>query len=110
MRILYFHQHFTTPQGSGGTRSYEFAQALIKRGHSVTMVCGQMNRANLNLPYDSKNGWSRGLIDGIDVIALPLGYSNHDSISRRLITFFRYALKSIKIALDFEYEIGRAHV
>jgi len=105
VRILYFHQHFTTPQGSGGTRSYEFAQALIKRGHSVTMVCGQMNRANLNLPYDSKNGWSRGLIDGIDVIALPLGYSNHDSISRRLITFFRYALKSIKIALDFEYDL-----
>ena len=105
MKILYFHQHFTTPKGSGGTRSYEFAQALIKRGHEVTMICGQMDRDSLNLPYDSRKGWSRGVIDGIDVIALPLRYSNHDGITRRLITFFKYAFKSIKIALDFEYDI-----
>jgi len=105
VRILYFHQHFTTPKGSGGTRSYEFAQALIKRGHQVTMVCGQMDRDSLNLPFDEKRGWSRGLIDGIDVIALPLSYSNHDGIGRRLITFFKYAVKSIKIALDFEYDV-----
>lgn len=105
MRILYFHQHFTTPQGSGGTRSYEFAQALIKRGHQVTMVCGQMDRDSLHLPFDEKRGWTRGSIDGIDVIALPLRYSNHDGIGRRLITFFKYAVKSIKIALDFEYDV-----
>ena len=105
MKTLYFHQHFTTPKGSGGTRSYEFAQALIKRGHQVTIVCGQMDRDALNLPYDSNFGWSRGLIDGIDVIALPLKYSNHDGVGRRLITFFKYAVKSIKIALDFEYDL-----
>jgi len=105
VRILYFHQHFTTPQGSGGTRSYEFAQALIKRGHQVTMICGQMDRDSLNLPFDEKRGWSRGLINGIDVIALPLSYSNHDGIGLRLITFFKYALKSIRIALDFEYDL-----
>jgi glycosyltransferase involved in cell wall biosynthesis len=105
VRILYFHQHFTTPQGSGGTRSYEFAQALIKRGHQVTIICGQMDRDSLNLPFDEKRGWSRGLINGIDVIALPLRYSNHDSVGRRLITFFKYAFKSIRIALDFEYDV-----
>ena len=105
MRILYFHQHFTTPKGSGGTRSYEFAQALIARGHQVTMICGQMDRDSLKLPFDEKSGWSRGLIDGIDVIALPLRYSNHDGVGRRLITFFKYAIKSIKIALDFEYDL-----
>jgi glycosyltransferase involved in cell wall biosynthesis len=105
VKILYFHQHFTTPKGSSGTRSYEFAQVLIRRGHQVTMVCGQMDRDSLNLPFDEKRGWSRGLIDGIDVIALPLSYSNHDGIGRRLITFFKYALKSIKIALDFEYDV-----
>ena len=105
MKILYFHQHFTTPRGSSGTRSYEFAQALIKRGHEVTIICGQMDRDSLNLPFDRKNNWARGMIDGIDVIALPLRYSNHDGITRRLITFFKYAFKSIKIALDFESDI-----
>ena len=105
MKILYFHQHFTTPKGSGGTRSYEFAQALIKRGHEVTIICGQMDRDSLDLPFSEKNGWARGQIDGIDVIALPLRYSNHDGIGRRLITFFKYAIKSIKIALDFDYDV-----
>jgi glycosyltransferase involved in cell wall biosynthesis len=69
------------------------------------MVCGQMDRDSLNLPFDEKRGWSRGSIDGIDVIALPLRYSNHDGIGRRLITFFKYAVKSIKIALDLEYDL-----
>ena len=41
MRILYFHQHFTTPDVGGGTRSYEFSKKLIEKGHNVTMVCGK---------------------------------------------------------------------
>ena len=40
MRILYIHQHFCTPQGAGGTRSYEFARRWVARGHSVRVLCG----------------------------------------------------------------------
>lgn len=40
MRILYLHQHFTTPRGSGGIRSFEMAQRCISQGIDVTMVCG----------------------------------------------------------------------
>jgi glycosyltransferase involved in cell wall biosynthesis len=69
------------------------------------MICGQMDRDSLNLPFDKKAGWSRGNINGIDVIALPLNYSNHDSIRKRLVTFFKYAFKSIKITLDFDYDL-----
>ena len=36
MNILYIHQHFTTPEEGGGTRSYEFARYLVKKGHAVT--------------------------------------------------------------------------
>ncbi|MEJ7715798.1 MAG: hypothetical protein WKF40_08920 [Thermoleophilaceae bacterium] len=38
MRILYLHQFFTTREGTGGTRSYEFARHLAGAGHDVTMV------------------------------------------------------------------------
>jgi glycosyltransferase involved in cell wall biosynthesis len=69
------------------------------------MICGQMDRDSLNLPFDKKAGWFRGNINGIDVIALPLNYSNHDGIGKRLITFFKYAFKSIKIALNFDYDL-----
>ncbi|MFN5654837.1 MAG: glycosyltransferase WbuB, partial [Verrucomicrobiota bacterium] len=49
MRLLYFHQHFATPRGASGTRSYEFARALIARGHQVTVVCGAHAHSGLEL-------------------------------------------------------------
>lgn len=105
MRVLYFHQHFTTPDGSGGTRSYELARALIGRGHAVTMVCGQSDRAQLNLPYDERRRWSRGTIDGIDVISLPLTYSNRDGLGRRSWLFTRFAWRSIRLAMREDYDV-----
>jgi glycosyltransferase involved in cell wall biosynthesis len=105
MKILYFHQHFGTPQGSSGTRSYEMARALIAAGHQVTMVCGSYQRAALDLPYDPQKGWSRGEIDGIDVISLPLAYSNRDGLAKRTLIFLRFALRSIGIALRHEYDL-----
>lgn len=105
MRVLYFHQHFTTPDGTGGTRSYEFARAMIARGHRVTMVCGKNDRDGLQLPYDGKRKWSRGVIDGIDVIALPLQYSNRDSIARRAWLFLRFGWRSAWLALTENYDL-----
>jgi glycosyltransferase involved in cell wall biosynthesis len=100
MRILYFHQHFATPQGSGGTRSYEFARALVARGHQVTMVCGAHAHSGLALPWDARAGWSRGDVDGIDVVSLPLAYSNRDSLPRRGLAFVRFAWSSLRFALS----------
>jgi glycosyltransferase involved in cell wall biosynthesis len=105
MKVLYFHQHFGTPQGSSGTRSYELARALIAAGHQVTMVCGSYQRAALDLPYDEKKGWSRGEIDGIDVISLPLTYSNRDSLAKRTLLFLRFAWRSVRLALRSEYDL-----
>lgn len=105
MRVLYFHQHFITPDGSGGTRSYEFARALIARGHQVTMVCGRNTQQNLALTWDAQRGWHRGTADGIDVISLPLAYSNRDSIARRAWVFLHFAWRSIGIALRANYDV-----
>ncbi len=105
MHVLYFHQHFTTPDGAGGTRSYENARALINRGHSVTMVCGRSDRSALDLPWDAGNGWFRGTVDGIDVIAQPLEYSNRDGLARRTWIFLRFALRSIGIALRERHDV-----
>ena len=108
MRILYFHQHFATPRGATGTRSYEFARALRARGHRVTMVCGAHALSGLDLPYDAAHGWHRGDVDGIDVISLPLAYSNRDSLLRRGLTFFRFAWRSVRLALELDYDLAFA--
>ena len=105
MRLLYFHQHFATPQGSGGTRSYEFARALIARGHQVTLICGAHKQSGLQLPYDAARGWHRGQVDGIDVISLPLAYSNKDSLFRRGWVFLRFALRSVRLALELDCDL-----
>jgi glycosyltransferase involved in cell wall biosynthesis len=105
MRVLYFHQHFTTPDGSGGTRSYEFARALVGCGHQVTMVCGQNSRGGLNLPWDEQRRSPAGMIDGIEVIALPLVYSNRDSLARRTGVFLKFAWRSVGIALRADYDL-----
>ena len=103
MKIVYFHQHFTTPSIGGGTRSYEFAQKLIERGHRVTMVCGET--AKLGLPPTDVKGVYRGDVDGIDVIQINLPYSNSDGIAKRALIFVKFAWKGIQVAMKEEYDL-----
>lgn len=103
MKVLYFHQHFTTPSIGGGTRSYEFAKRLIERGHKVTIVCGES--AQLNLPASDTKNVYRGDVDGIDVIQIALPYSNKDSIAKRAFTFLKFGFLGVKVALKEEYDL-----
>lgn len=105
MRVLYFHQHFATPAGAAGTRSYEFARALLARGHQVTVVCGAHAQSGLTLPFDEARGWSRGEVDGIDVISLPVPYANRDGLVRRGWAFLRFALQATRLALTLEADL-----
>lgn len=99
MHVLYFHQHFSTPQGSAGTRSYEMAQALLRQGHSVTMVCGSYAQGKTGLTEPFSKGRRRGLVDGIDVIEFNLAYGNKMGFAQRIGVFAKFAVSSISVAL-----------
>lgn len=105
MKVLYYHQHFSTRAGSTGTRSYEMARCLIARGHSVVMVCGSYAGGQTGLQQEFINGIRRGNVDGIDVIELLLPYSNRDSFLKRTITFLKFAAKSTIIAFQEKYDL-----
>lgn len=105
MHVLYFHQHFSTPEGSTGTRSYEMAIKLIERGHRVTMVCGSSKMARSGLTGSAHKGYRRGVVDGIDVVELDIPYSNYDSLLKRAWLFGVFALRSIKLALTLDYDL-----
>lgn len=105
MHVLYFHQHFSTPQGSAGTRSYEMARALIRTGHSVTVVCGSYAQGKTGLTTDFKRGRRRGNVDGIDVIEFNLNYGNHMGVAKRISVFAKFAFGSIGVALKERYDV-----
>ncbi len=103
MKILYFHQHFTTPSKAGGTRSFELSQRLLSAGHQVTMVCGA--EVDFNLPETEKQHIARGDIDGIDVIQIKIPYSNSQSLAERTKGFVRFAYLGGKVALKENYDL-----
>ena len=87
MNIIYFHQYFCTPKGSGGTRSYFIAKALVKSGHKVKVVCLNDKRSNTGLKVLLKNGFRKGKVEGIEVIEINLSYSNKLNLYQRSIAF-----------------------
>lgn len=108
MRILYFHQHFSTPKGAAGIRSYEMARAALAQGHQITMVCGSYGIGKTGLTEDFVKGRRRGIVDGIDIIEFDLGYSNKDGLVKRAGTFLKFAWGSVKLALQEPYDVAFA--
>ena len=105
MRVLYFHQHFSTPRGATGTRSYEMARRLIARDHEVTVVCGSYSAADTGLDNPYVRGRREGIVDGIRVIELELPYSNNDGFIHRSGQFLKFAFRSVGIAMRERYDL-----
>jgi len=105
MHILYFHQHFSTPKGSAGIRSYEMARRLVHYGHQVTMVCGSYGGGKTGLDKEFVKGKREGVVDGIRIIEFNLSYSNNDGLLKRAGLFLMFAFKSIGLALTEKYDV-----
>jgi len=97
MRILYIHQSFCTRNGRSGTRSYEFAKFLVRRGHQVTMVTSTSHLSDVRVPAGQKS--ARLDIDGIQVIAIDVPYSHHMGVLGRGWSFLRFMFESTRVAL-----------
>jgi len=96
MKILYFHQHFSTPGGGTGTRSYEFSKALTAKGHEVIVVCGSFDVGNTGLNGNFIDARREGVVDGIRIVELEMPYSNQQSFFKRASQFIKFAFKCIK--------------
>lgn len=105
MHVLYIHLYFSTPQGSTGTRSYQFAKKLIEQGHQVTIVCGSNNLSATGLKTEFKNRKREGFVDGIKIIEFNLAYSNNISLIKRSLIFLQFSLKTILLALTYQYDL-----
>jgi len=96
MHILYIHQHFATPAGSTGTRSYEFARRWVKAGHKVTLITGHYDIGGLEATGAL---YQKQKIEGINVIVVGTKYSNKQSYLRRAASFLSFCFLSIYAGL-----------
>lgn len=88
MNIIYIHQYFTTRKGSSGTRSYEFSKYLVSQGHKITIITGSSDLSDIK----SKKLFRKLNIEGINIIALNINYSNYMSFKRRIKAFLTFAI------------------
>ncbi len=105
MKVIYFHQHFSTPKGAAGIRSYQMARCLLEHGHEVLMVCGSYSGGKTGLSSGFHKGKREGIVDGIKVIEFNLAYSNSDGFIKRSVVFLKFAFRSMGLALTQKYDV-----
>jgi len=105
VKILYYHQYFSTPAGAAGTRSYALARSLVNSGHQVQMVCLRHALTHTGLRGPFANGQRRGLVDGIEVVEFDLPYSNYAGLLERALVFLRYSCQSLQLALRSDADL-----
>lgn len=89
MKIAYLHQYYNTPDQPGGTRSYEFATRLAKRGHKVHIITTAFHGEG-----SSVKGWATTVEADLHVHRLHLPYDNTFSFYRRIYVFLVFAIRA----------------
>ena len=105
LKILYLHQHFSTPAGSTATRSHAMARALAQRGHRVTMACGRFDGGATGLHGAFRRGRRDGVVHGIRVVEFDIAYRNAMGLGARLLAFLRYAARATRLARAERWDV-----
>ncbi len=96
MHIVCIHQHYSTPEGCGCVRSYEFTKKWVEAGHKVTVITGHWNRSGFKLDKGLIQRQSR---DGIGIILVGAKYKNEQSFFFRILVFLHFMFFSTYILL-----------
>jgi glycosyltransferase involved in cell wall biosynthesis len=100
MHIAYIHQYFTTPSGSTGTRSYEFARRWVKAGHRVTVITSVAQlKEELNQAKKIRRGIKQLHIEGIEILALEIPYHQTMGRVRRLWSFLQFLWRASLVVI-----------
>jgi len=101
MKILYLYQYFTTPNGSYGTRVYEFTKRWAEKGHQVTVVTGVYAKSDIR----ASKFIDRQIHYGVDVRVINVTIDNRQPILRRIWSFIQYMTVSSWFTLTLKADI-----
>ncbi len=99
MHILLIHQAFAALDEPGGTRHHEFARALAKRGHRVTVIASQVSYLTGAPISGSGAERDENGSGGVRVIRAASTSSLHKSFVRRVFAFISFMTASFFIGL-----------
>jgi glycosyltransferase involved in cell wall biosynthesis len=103
--VLYLHQHFSTPAGATGTRSFAMARALSARGHAVTVACGSYAGADTGLHGGFRRGRREGRVGAFRVVEFAIPCGNAQGFAPRAAAFARYAARASALALSGSWDV-----
>lgn len=101
MRIVYFYQYFSTPNGSWGTRVYDFCKEWVAQGHDVTVVTSVYAKSDLKATRLIEDQ----VFDGIKVKVLNIRIDNKQPVFQRIWTFIQYSLLSSYYAITLKADL-----
>lgn len=99
MHILIIHQAFASLQEPGGTRHFELARMLVKRGHQVTVIASPVSYitgARVAPPSDSS---ASTCPPGLRILRASVYAEHHRSFVHRILAFFSFMLSSFWLGL-----------
>jgi len=105
MHIFYLHQYFATRKGRTGTRSYEFARHLVKKGHRVTMITSGLR--NGQFPVEHGDKYTETEVEGIKVVSIAAGYNDPyvgtaTPSWQRMLKFYEFAWLSVRVGMKLD--------
>ncbi len=96
MHILIIHQAFASFDEPGGTRHYEFARLLAKRGHRVTVIASPVSYITGKSSSSSEPAVQP---DGIEILRAPVYSAHHRSFLHRMVAFFSFMASAFWLGL-----------
>lgn len=106
MHILLIHQAFASLDEPGGTRHYELARHLVRRGHQVTVIASPISYLtgaprNKKIPWISKQAINDPLLEGRFTILRCYTYpALHRSFIHRTLSFLSFMLSSFFVGMN----------
>ena len=102
MHILIIHQAFASLDEPGGTRHFEFARLLAKRGHRVTVIASPVSYitgAHASAPPTPGPIASEEGSGEVAILRAPVYSAHHKSFVHRIAAFFSFMFSSFWIGL-----------
>ena len=100
MHLLLIHQAFTLPGEAGGTRHYELARHLVKKGERVTVVASDLSYLTGKRAADTRGIITTQDCKGVRVLRTYTYPSLHRSFFWRVVSFLSFMVTSVGAGLQ----------